>query len=81
MTLEELIAAHRRDTDDLQPDYLSSDADITYWLNEGEQEAALRARLIHDTSGLHYCGDSASQSVQTAPGHHRDHPGHVHTNR
>ncbi|MBL0245810.1 MAG: hypothetical protein IPQ22_18115 [Rhodoferax sp.] len=55
MTLEELIAAHRRDTDDLQPDYLSSDADITYWLNEGEQEAALRARLIHDTSTPAVC--------------------------
>jgi xanthine/CO dehydrogenase XdhC/CoxF family maturation factor len=55
VTLEELIATFRRDTDDLEPDYLSIDDDIKAWLNEAEREAALRARLIHDTSTAAVC--------------------------
>ena len=55
MTQEELIAIFRRDTDDLATPYLSSDASIIQWLAEAEQEAAIRARLIHDVSTTSVC--------------------------
>lgn len=55
MTLEELIAQFRSDSFDLELPYLSSDADVTAWLNEGEQEACIRARLIHDVSTPAVC--------------------------
>jgi hypothetical protein len=55
MTQEELIAIFRRDTDDLVAPYLSSDASIIQWLAEAEQEAAIRARLIHDVSTAAVC--------------------------
>ena len=55
MTLEDLIATFRSDTDDLEPDYLSSDLAITAWLNEAEREACIRARLIHEVSNPAIC--------------------------
>lgn len=55
MTLEDLIAQFRSDTFDLELPYLSSDADVTAWLNAAEQEACIRARLIHDVSTALVC--------------------------
>lgn len=55
MTREELIAIFRRDTDDLAAPYLSSDTSIVQWLAEAEQEAVIRARLIHDVSTPAVC--------------------------
>lgn len=55
MTLEELIAQFRSDSFDLELPYLSSDDDVTAWLNAGEQEACVRARLIHDVSTPAVC--------------------------
>ena len=55
MTQAELIAIFRRDTDDLVAPYLSSDASIIQWLAEAEQEACIRARLIHDVSTTAVC--------------------------
>jgi len=50
MTLGELIATFRRDEDDNRVPYSWSDADITKWLNEAQEEACVRARLIFDDS-------------------------------
>lgn len=55
MTLAELIAQFRVDSDDLAAGQLSSDANITAWLNEAEDEAAIRAQLIHDVSTVAVC--------------------------
>lgn len=55
MTLEDLIAQVRVDTDDLETSYLSTDTAITAWLNEAEEEACMRANLIHDVSTPAVC--------------------------
>ena len=55
MTLEELIAQFRVDANDAVAPYLASDLDVTAWLNEAEQEAAIRARLISDVSTPEVC--------------------------
>jgi len=56
MTLAELIAAFRTDADDLVANpYLWSDAELTRWANEAEQEAALRAKLLFDASTMAVC--------------------------
>lgn len=50
MTLEELRTQFRSDVDDRQgPTFLFSDDDVTRWLNEAEEEAALRADLLQQT--------------------------------
>lgn len=49
MTLEELIRSFRRRVKDAMAPYLTSTQDITDWLNEAEEEAALRGRLIKET--------------------------------
>ena len=50
MTLEELIASFREDsTDKLEP-YLWEDETVTRWLNEAQDEAAVRGRLLLDDS-------------------------------
>lgn len=50
MTLEELIAQFRVDSDDQVEPYLSSDDNVTAWLNEAEQEAVIRSQLIHEVA-------------------------------
>lgn len=55
MTLEQLIAQFRTDTDDLQAGSLSLAEDITIWLNEAEEEAAARANLLHESVDTAVC--------------------------
>lgn len=50
MTLEELVARFRLLADDKKTPYLFSDADVVMLLNEAEQEAAIRSRLLHESS-------------------------------
>lgn len=50
MTLEELIASFREDaTDKVQP-FLWEDETVTRWLNEAQDEATVRGRLLLDDS-------------------------------
>lgn len=46
MNLRELIDAFRRDCDDRGDPPLFSDSDIIAWLNEGQEEACIRSRLL-----------------------------------
>lgn len=69
MTLAELIAQFRVDADDTAAGPLSSDANITSWLNEAEQEAAIRARLIHDTSTVAVCSIAVVAGTASYPLH------------
>ncbi len=55
MDIDALIAQHRVDSDDLVPDYLSTSDQITTWLNEAEQEACIRSRLILDVNTPSVC--------------------------
>lgn len=43
-----LLAAYRADARDLAEPYLAEDADVHTFLNEAQEEAAIRARLIFD---------------------------------
>jgi hypothetical protein len=56
VTLADLIAEFRSAADDAdaQP-YLFSDADITRWLNEAQTEAAIRRRLLRETTDPAMC--------------------------
>lgn len=56
MTLEELISACRTDRlDDAEVPYEWSDAEITRWLNDAQDEACRRARLLVDSSTPSIC--------------------------
>lgn len=55
MDLTALIAQFRVDSDDTVVPPLASDTTVTAWLNEAQQEACIRARLIHDTSTAAVC--------------------------
>lgn len=69
MDLAELIAQFRSDAFDLEIPYLSSDANVTAWLNEAEQEACVRAKLIHDTTTPAVCTISVTAGTSVYPLH------------
>lgn len=50
MNLEELIASFREDATDKVATYLWTDEAVTRWLNEAQDEAAVRGRLLLDDS-------------------------------
>lgn len=52
MTLAELIAAFRLESDDRVTPYLWSDAEIAGYLAEAENEACIRARLLFDETTI-----------------------------
>lgn len=55
MTLTELLSAFRTRADDLTAPYLWSDAEITLYLNQADNEAAERALLIQDATTASVC--------------------------
>lgn len=55
MNLEQLISQFRTDADDRAVPYLCSDEDVTRWLNEAEQEACIRASLLHEAADADVC--------------------------
>lgn len=55
MTLKELIDYARRRLDDTKTPFFWSKADLTLWVNEAEQEAARRARLLVDSRSAEVC--------------------------
>lgn len=67
MNLEELSARFRTDADDTIVPYLFSDEEVAAWLNEAQDEAAVRARLIFEDSDPDVCqiGVTANTSVYT----------------
>lgn len=69
MTLEETIAAFRVDTDDLVAPYMSSDPQVTAWLAEAQDEAAVRANLLFEASNTDMCEIAIQAGVMTYPLH------------
>lgn len=65
MTLQELIDQYRVDADDGVATYLSSDAQVTQWLNEAEEEAALRAKLIYEATLGSICSIAVTANKAT----------------
>lgn len=55
MNLGQIIAQARIELDDTEPDYLWSDAELTFYANEAEEEAARRSRLLIDASTAAIC--------------------------
>lgn len=70
MTLEDLIFRFRIDATDTVPNpYLFADEWITEWLNEAEQEAAIRGRLIYEESNTAVCQIAVTAGTNTYPLH------------
>lgn len=65
MILSELIRKFRVAAFDMEQPYLFADEDITDWLNDAVKEAAIRGRLIHESSNPDVCsvGVTAQQSA------------------
>ena len=55
MVVSELISAFRRDAGDAVKPYFFTDKDVIAWLNEAEDEACERARLIFDGTNQAIC--------------------------
>ncbi len=55
MTLDDLIALYRSNAGDAAEPYLASDEDLKRWLNESEEEAALRANLLFESTDASMC--------------------------
>lgn len=69
MNLEGLIAQFRVDADDALVPPLWPDADVTGWLNEAANEAAVRGRLIHESSDPAVCQIAVTAGVTVYPLH------------
>lgn len=63
MILSELIRKFRVAAFDMEQPYLFSDEDITDWLNDGVKEAAIRGRLIHDSTTTGVCTISTLPAI------------------
>lgn len=69
MNLEALIAQFRVDADDKEVAYFWSDESVTGWLNEAEEEAAIRANLLYDTTTADVCQIATTANTATYPLH------------
>ena len=65
MNLAELITQFRSDADDAVLPYLFDGADVTRWLNEAQDEAAVRARLIYEDSNPDICRIAVTAGTAT----------------
>lgn len=55
MNLQALISRFRTDANDKAAPYFWSDEEVTAWLNDAVNEAAIRGRLIHESSDPSIC--------------------------
>lgn len=69
MTLAELIQRVRVQANDRVEPYFWSDQDITDWLNEAVDEAAIRGRLIHESANPHVCLIDVAEGTAVYPLH------------
>jgi hypothetical protein len=69
MTSDELIAQFRSDADDRAEPYLASNADVLTWLDEGQEEACIRAKLIYESSNAKVCSIAVIAGTSVYPIH------------
>lgn len=62
LTLQQMLAQFRRDAQDTKEPHLWEDEQAIFWLNEAESEAAVRKRLLHESSNPLMC------EIQLVPG-------------
>lgn len=67
MTLGELLAQFRSDSQDNVGAFLSSDAEVTGWLNEAQEEAALRKSLLFEASNAGMCQIAVTAALMSYP--------------
>lgn len=65
MTLAQLIAAYRTAANDKVEPYFVDDDDLVQFFNEAEAEAAVRGRLIHESSNADVCRIDIEAGVDT----------------
>lgn len=69
MNLEQLIRQFRTDADDAVIPYRASDEAVTGWLNEAEQEACIRGRLLHESGDQAVCQIAVIAGIAHYPLH------------
>lgn len=69
MTRSDLVREFRLFTQDTVAPYLWETADILRWLEEAEREAAVRGRLLHESSDPDICSIAVSSGRATYPLH------------
>lgn len=65
MDTDGLIAQFRREADDRQTPYLWSDEDVQAWLDEAEQEAAIRAHMLPERVNADLCQIAVTADTDT----------------
>lgn len=70
MNLQSLIKQFRHDADDAVIPYRAEDEAVTGWLNEAEQEACIRGRLLHESANPAVC----QIAITTGIAHYSLHP-------
>lgn len=69
MTLFDLISRYRSASGDKVAPYFWSDEEVTQWLNDAEAEAAIRGRLLHESSDPAVCSISTTAGQAQYPLH------------
>lgn len=69
MTLAQLISAYRTDANDKAVPYFASDDEVTGWLNEAQDEAAIRGRLLHEGANPDVCRSDVTPGTAVYPLH------------
>ena len=69
MNLEALLKQFRVDADDAVAPYRASDEAVTGWLNEAEQEACIRGRLLHESGNAAVCQVAVTAGAANYPLH------------
>lgn len=69
MTLDDLIAQFRTDAEDHAEPYLWDDEKVKAWLADAEAEAAIRARLLHESTNPAICQIAVIAGKTTYPLH------------
>lgn len=65
MNLAALIATYRTDANDKAQPYFATDEEVTGWLNEAQDEAAIRGRLIHESADPQVCRVAVTAGTAT----------------
>jgi len=69
MILTDLIRRFRTESSDKVEPYFWSDDEVTDWLNDAEQEAALRGRLLYESANSDVCQILIEEGVAVYPLH------------
>lgn len=69
MTLDELMAIFRDESGDIDRPFVWGDELVRMWFNEAQKEAAIRARLLHESANPLVCQIAVTAGVSVYPLH------------